>query len=223
MNELATALAKAQNAFKHIARDREVTVRTRTGGAYTFKYAPLESIMSAIKQGLADNGIALLQDVREARVVTILMHSSGDTYTSTGTPIKVSEDSMQAYGSGLTYARRYDLSLTLGLCPDDDDDGNAADGNVATTTVPKLTHKPTDGAWDHIAPDRAEALQRIGSGVIDCFSALQPETAFKYLQEQNLSNDEKVAVWTMLDSKMRSALKRIQKEELEKANATTRE
>ena len=219
MKELATALAKAQCAFKHIARDKEVTVRTRTGGAYTFRYAPLETIMAAIKQALADNGIALLQDVREGKVVTLLMHASGDTYTSSGTPIKVAEDSAQAYGSGLTYARRYDLSLTLGLCPDDDDDGNMADGNTVTSATPKLAHKPTDGAWENVPKERHEALHRIASGVIDYFSANDPEQAFAYLDEQKLENEEKVAIWTLLDSKQRSVLKKLAAAKKEPANA----
>ena len=37
---------------------------------------------------------------------------------------------MQALGSAITYARRYQLSAFVGVAPDDDDDGNAASGKV---------------------------------------------------------------------------------------------
>lgn len=214
MKELASALAKAQGGFKHIARDKTVTVRTKTGGTYSFSYAPLESIMGAIKEALTSNGIALLQDIREGKVVTILLHSSGEQWVSGGTVINVSEQGAQAYGSGLTYARRYDLTLTLGLCADDDDDGNAADGNQASPRPAELKNlkepiTPTTGAWDNVPKERHEPLRRIGNGVIDQFSNGTPEAALDYLDELGLDNEEKICIWTMLDSKMRATLKKL--------------
>ena len=217
--ELAAALAKAQVQFAHISRDKHVTVRTRTGGSYSFSYAPLESIMSAIKTALSTNGLALMQDIREGKVCTILLHASGEAYVSTGTVINVAETGAQAYGSGLTYARRYDLSLTLGLCPDDDDDGNAADGNTASPAVVSAPITPTEGAWKDVPQEDHERLRRIGNGIIDYFSAEEPGSAYAYLVEQSLTNEAKVAIWTMLSAPMRSALKKLDKDAREKASA----
>lgn len=220
MKELAAALSKAQAQFKHISRDKTVTVRTRTGGAYTFSYAPLESIMAAIKGALSENGIALLQDIRDGKVVTILLHTSGDCYTSSGTVLKVSEDTMQAYGSALTYARRYDLSLALGLCPDDDDDGNAADGNTATPAPLKATITPTTGAWDDVPKDRHEFLHRIGDEIIEYLNRGSLEDAYKAfyqnLDEKKIDNDEGTCVWELLkvQSKGRASLKKMRDQRL---------
>lgn len=205
--EIAAALAKAQTQFKQITRDKTVTVRTRSGTGYTFNYAPLESIMASIKAPLAENGIALLQSVIDGKVQTVLMHTSGERIVSGGTQIRATEDSAQAYGSGLTYARRYDLSLLLGICPDDDDDGNAADGNSVGNAALKGPITPTDSAWDCVPADKHEPLHRIGSCVIDYFASGDIESAYKYWVGQKLTNDEKTAVWTMFDSKQRRALK----------------
>lgn len=127
--KLAAALAKAQGAFPKIPRDRTVKVKTRSGSEYTFDYAPLETIMEAIRKPLADNELAIIQSVRDDRVVTTLLHSSGEYYVSGGTPIFPGDSGAQAYGSALTYARRYDLTLTLNITADEDDDANASAGN----------------------------------------------------------------------------------------------
>lgn len=138
ITEIARALSKAQGEFAPILRDKTVTVATRTGGTYKFSYAPLESIMAAIKKPLADNGLALTQTiVRQGETDyarTTLVHASGETLPPVDVPILVREPGPQAYGSGLTYSRRYGITMLLCICADDDDDGNGAEGNKATVT-----------------------------------------------------------------------------------------
>lgn len=133
---LAAALAKAQAAFPPITRDKTVTVQTRQkpdgsgGGSYTFKYAPLDSILNATRKPLSDNGLAVLQLLDEDVLVTSLLHSSG-AILSGRTPIPAAEG-IQAYGSAITYLRRYAIQALLGIAAEEDDDGNAAAGNRAT-------------------------------------------------------------------------------------------
>lgn len=127
---LAAALAKAQAAFPPIPREKTVTVATKTGGSYSFKYAPLDSILSATRKPLTDNGLAILQLLDEDVLVTSLLHSSG-AILSGRTPIPASEG-IQAYGSAITYLRRYAITALLGIAAEEDDDGNAAAGNRAT-------------------------------------------------------------------------------------------
>lgn len=143
ITEIAKALSKAQGEFAPILRDKTVTVATRTGGTYKFSYAPLESIMAAIKKPLADNGLALTQTiVRQGETDyarTTLVHASGQTLPPVDVPILVREPGPQAYGSGLTYSRRYGITMLLCICADDDDDGNGAEGNKATVTKEPVT------------------------------------------------------------------------------------
>jgi hypothetical protein len=131
---LAGALAKAQAEMSNPPKNREVEVRTKTGGSYRFKYTTLDTVIDTIRDPLSKNGLAFLQSLQSTdgklRLATRVMHSSGQ-WLETETPVMVSEDGMQALGSAQTYAKRYALSALFGLAADEDDDGNAGDGNTA--------------------------------------------------------------------------------------------
>jgi ERF superfamily protein len=133
-SEISDALAKAQGGFGPVTRDKTVTVTMKSGGKYTFSYAPLESILHAVRPALSKNGLALTQAMvvcdGKDFVETTLRHSSGQVI-SNRIPLFVKDDGPQAYGSALTYARRYGVTLLLCISADDDDDGNAAEGNSA--------------------------------------------------------------------------------------------
>ena len=133
---LAQSLVKFQSVTQPIPRKKTVTVQTRTGGRYTFDYAPHEVILEAIKDDLAANDLAVVQPLTsdsEGRlyVQTIRRPSGGETLESL-TPVNTANLSNQEIGSAVTYMRRYALSAMLGLATDDDDDANLADGNNAT-------------------------------------------------------------------------------------------
>lgn len=129
IDELAAALSKAQAALPNPPRNRTVTVRTKKGGSYEFSYATLDVILELAKKPLADNGLAVVQLPMASAVETPLLHSSGQ-WLSASTPIRVDGSDAQAYGSAVTYARRYALTAMLGIAADEDDDGNAASDNV---------------------------------------------------------------------------------------------
>lgn len=127
---LAAALARAQAAFPAISREKEVTVPTKTGGSYKFKYAPLDAILAAVRGPLAANGLAIVQLLDEDVLVTSLLHADG-AVLSGRTPIPQTEG-IQAYGSAITYLRRYALQAILGIAAEEDDDGNRAAGQGAS-------------------------------------------------------------------------------------------
>lgn len=130
---LAGALARAQAAFPTIPRDREVTVTSRkTGTSYKFKYAPLDTILAAVRKPLSDNGLALSQLLDGPDLVTLLMHESGETLSGR-MPLPPHED-VQGLGSAITYLRRYAIQALLGIAAEEDDDGNGAAGNKAKVT-----------------------------------------------------------------------------------------
>ncbi len=130
LGELAAALAKAQSTFPPIKRDKVVTVKTKTGGSYTFAYAPLEAILEAVREPLASNGLAFVQAIDTDELVTTLLHSSG-AFLEAHTRLPESAD-IQAFGSAITYLRRYALQAMLGIATEEDDDGNVSAGNEMT-------------------------------------------------------------------------------------------
>jgi len=138
--QVASALAAAQGEFPPIPRNKTVTVKTRSGGAYTFSYAPLDAILGAVRSALAKAGLALTQAVvtdanNTDNLRTILLHSSGE-FLANETPIYSTggDNASQAYGSGLTYARRYGITALLCIAADEDDDGNGENDDFTRVT-----------------------------------------------------------------------------------------
>lgn len=132
IDKLAGALAKAQAAFTNPPRNREVQVRSDKG-SYSFAYATFDAILDVVRKPLTENELSYTQTVEftedgKPRVVTTLMHSSGQWIGST-LPLMLDRPGNQAFGSALTYAKRYALTALLGVAADEDDDANGADGN----------------------------------------------------------------------------------------------
>ncbi len=98
---------------------------------YGSSYATLESVIEAVTSPLLEHGILWQQIAHDcetgAKVETILMGHGGELHCG---PIYVPADknNAHAFGSALTYARRYSLAIAVGIGADDDD-GNAAQDN----------------------------------------------------------------------------------------------
>lgn len=136
--KLALAVAKAQGAFANPEKNRTVTVRPKdaTKQPYTFSYATLDSTLDAIRKPLSDNELAIFQiPTTEADgsmvLITRLIHSSSE-WLESKVYIHIEGQGIQQLGSALTYLRRYMVSSILGIAPEEDDDGNATDGNIVT-------------------------------------------------------------------------------------------
>ena len=127
LGPLAVALSKAQGEFGPITRDKTVTVQKKSGGSYTFAYAPLDQIMNTVRGPLRDNGLTLTQILDAEGLVTMLIHESGACLRGI-TPLPETTD-VQAFGSAITYLRRYSVVSILGIATEEDDDGNRAAGN----------------------------------------------------------------------------------------------
>jgi len=88
------------------------------------KYATLASVLDAARP-MTGFGLSVPQLVNNDVVITMLCHNSGE-YIETVTRIVITKDNAHGYGAGVTYARRYALSAILGICNEEDDDGNGA-------------------------------------------------------------------------------------------------
>jgi ERF superfamily len=123
INELASALAKAQGSITGALKDS-------ANPFFKSKYADLASCWDACRTALSMSGLAVVQcpmtDPTGTYLVTILMHSSGQ-WIQSSLQVQCKDDSAQAMGSGLTYARRYALAAMVGIAQIDDD-GNSASG-----------------------------------------------------------------------------------------------
>lgn len=121
-SKIAAAFVKAQMSFSP-------ALKTSTNPHFKSKYVNLDGCIEAVIDALGANGIALIQKTHECdtgvAVETVLMHESGEQISGGILRVPAIKNDAQAYGSALTYARRYSLMATCGIAPEDDD-GNAA-------------------------------------------------------------------------------------------------
>ena len=133
INEIAAALSALQGSIKQPKLNKEVEVKTKTGGKYKFKYADLSACAEAAAPALKENGLAVSQIICNWTLITLLTHKSGQ-WIKSELPISLSGNSVdyQALGSAITYIKRYSYCAILGIVADADDDANAACGTEAT-------------------------------------------------------------------------------------------
>lgn len=126
--DLHAALARAATAFRPVTRDR-------ANPHLHSQYATLTSAIDATRPALAAEGLAVLQAVEpvaDGYAVRTRILGHGAELDAGLCPVVVGDhkglSGAQAWGSALTYARRYGYSAALCLAPsdDDDDDGHAA-------------------------------------------------------------------------------------------------
>lgn len=129
INEIATALSKAQGQMLQAPKDRK---NPHLGN----DYATLDSIIATVRKPLADNGLSFSQMLQANEtgltLETWLLHTSGQ-FLMSELPLTVMDgnrgvNQMQSLGSSLTYLKRYTLAAMLGVGVGDDDDGNAGEG-----------------------------------------------------------------------------------------------
>ena len=152
INELAAALAKVQGQLPEVKKTKTVKVSTKTGGSYSYTYAPLDAVWNCCRRLLTDNGLAVSQTMQEAdghpHLETILLHTSGQ-WLSSSLPLIATADPQQL-GSCIIYMRRYALASLVGIVADEDDDGQAG--------------RPQQGKQQEQKPSRQQSHQRPANG-----------------------------------------------------------
>lgn len=128
LNELATALAKAQGQMK-------AAKKSEKNPYFRSSYADLANVVENDRKILADNGLSLVQGAgisdQHVTLTTRLMHTSGQWIEETAgaTP----KDMLpQSVGATITYLRRYGYMGMVGATAEgEDDDGETAQGRAA--------------------------------------------------------------------------------------------
>ena len=115
--ELVDGLIAAQAEIQHATKDGK-------NPYFTSEYATLEQVISTVKPTLTKHGLMFQQISHErdggACVETLLLGHGG--VLGTGPVfIAASKKDAQAFGSAMTYAKRYSLSLACGIGHQKDD------------------------------------------------------------------------------------------------------
>jgi hypothetical protein len=114
----------------------------------------------------------------------------------------------KAPGKAASYGTKYAMLKLFSI-----ETGEAEEERMSDVKIRQDKGKitPTAGAMERLEKDRRDYVERQASTIIDCFEAQMVDEAYKAYTEVT-DTDEKVAVWSFLDSKMRRELKRIDAE-----------
>jgi len=132
INELATALSKAQVELESLGKDEK---------GYGYNYASLASTIQVAKPVLAKHGLAVVQLVGnegdKPSVTTLLTHSSGQ-YVQTTASMPLVEmkgvNEAQRAGAVYSYIRRYALQAILNMASEDNDASSQGTSKPANKT-----------------------------------------------------------------------------------------
>ena len=167
IQKIAPALLAAQKAIVSAVKDAK-------NPYFKSAYADLTTVIEAVKGPLNAAGITFLQaigwDNDRPVVETLLLHESGE-FMSTTTPVfTVKEKDPQAFGSGVSYTKRYALQALLGVPTEDDDGESTIDrkkNGPAMPTKPEinLTGLKSESGLAYLRKftDAATALAEIGN------------------------------------------------------------
>ena len=108
---------------------------------------------------------------------------------------------IQNLGAVETYTRRYLWVTAMEIVEHDALDSSAP------IKEEKIIITPTQGAMDTIPEDEQNYLRELAMELIALCDKEEPKSAWVKLEAENLDSEQKVALWTLLPSKVRSALK----------------
>ena len=109
---------------------------------------------------------------------------------------------IQNLGAVETYSRRYLYVTALEIVEHD-----ALDATTGSDT-PKSAKPITKDVFDGMTSEDQEAIRSIGVQVISLLALDDVAGAVEYIEQCELDADSKTALWSLLDSKQRAAIKK---------------
>jgi hypothetical protein len=200
-------------AFVAAQRNFAPALKTSTNPHFRSKYVDLAGCIEAVIDALNSAGIGLIQKQHPSEngvsIETIFVHESGESLSAGVLHVPAAKNDPQGYGSALTYARRYSLMAACGIAPEDDD-GNAAKAPVR--------HKPTELAKGEMTAQQHAFVSKIASAIGTKFGAGEDWGAYEEMtsaidlirSKDGDDNQFQIALFDVLPSNQRSALKSMQ-------------
>jgi len=218
IDKLAAALAKAQGIIANAKKSED-------NPFFKSKYADLAAIWDAVRAPLSDNEIAVIQgtfrtEFGKVGISSMLAHSSGQ-WIRHSLVLSPKDTSPQAVGSCLTYGKRYLLMGQVGVAAEgEDDDGNAASGNINYAenwekrvkddpkNAPAFPQKQEVLGGGQMTKAQADSLRKAASSKL--FDDATNLALIKIADNQNLSNQKaaellvelrqkKIPVWLKIE------------------------
>lgn len=159
IKNIAAAIAAFQQADVTVIKD------ATNGGFKGVKYATLSNVLETITVPLKEAGLCFVQFPEGDGLTTRLMHPASGEWMEATLTMKPTQNTPQAIGSAITYARRYALCAVLGLSVEDDD------GAAGSAPKPKANGQ-TNG--HQLPPSQFDAPAKLSKATSDAIYAYVP-------------------------------------------------
>lgn len=155
IGKIATSLVAAQSSMGNATKDAK-------NPFFKSKFADLNAIREAVIPVLNANGISVLQPTvpvdGKQFVKTMLLHASGEYICSLTEIVCAKQNDPQAYGSAVSYARRYGLQALVCVGAEDND-AEAAMGRDVKPAATTVAVKTETKSFTVKAKDLAESAK----------------------------------------------------------------
>jgi hypothetical protein len=149
-------------------------------GVYNNKYATRESVIEVCNEALHKNNLCFLQSTQFSADTGMLtmnlffLHSNGAVVEMNASPLPVTKNTEQGWGSAMTYLSRYSLASAMGV--------QIKEGEDMQHNVEMRNEKPPVKAQPNYIPGTGF---RSAGNVLD---AIPKKTAFVYVAKQSKDN-----------------------------------
>jgi len=195
--------------------------RNTQGAGYNFRgidqvYNTLSPLLAEHKLCILPRVVKSMQTERQSSSNKTLIYS----YVTMEFDLVSSEDGSkhtictvgEAFDSGdksmnkaMSSAYKYAAFQAFAIPTEGDNDADAHTHEVAAK---KVVITPSQGIADTIPPEEMQYLKELAVELIANVAEGNPKQALEMLDAENLESDQKVCLWSMLDSKTRSAIKK---------------
>ena len=218
---------KAINAVQaDLCRDGITKDKRNQTQGYNFR--GIDDVYNALSPLLAKHGLCILPRILTREVIERQTQKGGvlfyvtvaaefdfvcaeDGSTHTVRTFGEAMDSAdKATNKAMSAAYKYAAFQAFAIPTEADNDADAHHHVVAPIST--INAKPTDGAWDGVSAQDRAAIEAVAATVGEYMEVQDAAGAHEYLERQALDSQHKIALWTLLDSKTRAALKKAHKE-----------
>lgn len=205
-DKIGAALVAFQAACPNVPKRETAKVDGREGKrGYEYAYCDIAAVRLHCRSHLTAAGLAVVQPPSGYAISTTVVHAeSGQWFESTiYVPEPARTSDAQAWGSTITYFRRYAYLATLGIAADDDDD-DAQKGSekVQPPRAPAARPQPPERApagERREAPRQAQRAPAPAANVPDHVRAAMatrgPNTRDKQAQNVGDMSDDDMGYW----------------------------
>jgi hypothetical protein len=170
-----------------------------------YKYFELGDFLPAVNNIFGNLGLCqTLEFDKELATMRIFDRNTGGqikfTCPMASANLKGCHD-VQNLGASITYITRYLLVMALAICEHDAIDSSEPVAPAASKPI-------TVDVFSSMSEQEQQEIRSYGVDVIALLSKNDVEGAVEYINMLELGADEKTALWSLLDSKQRSAIKK---------------